>query len=161
MREGLLDRLDREIKKDKFYGMVVGTLIGIKKSGELIINFATNGSIITLSARSTVRLDDKDIGREVTVMFENGDCQKPVMTGLIQKPEVGKNPNNGQPKKMPIQFDMDGDSLQLTAQKEIVLRCGKGSITITRAGKIILRGTYLLNRSSGVNRIKGGSVQIN
>ena len=28
-------------------------------------------------------------------------------------------------------------------------------------GKVLIRGTYLLSRSSGVNRIKGGSVQIN
>ena len=33
--------------------------------------------------------------------------------------------------------------------------------TLTRAGKILIRGAYLLARSSGVNRIQGGSVQIN
>ncbi|MEP7119602.1 MAG: hypothetical protein ABJE95_01785, partial [Byssovorax sp.] len=35
------------------------------------------------------------------------------------------------------------------------------SITLTRAGKILIRGAYVLTRSSGVNRIQGGSVQIN
>ncbi|XXT19888.1 hypothetical protein WME94_57670 [Sorangium sp. So ce429] len=30
-----------------------------------------------------------------------------------------------------------------------------------RAGKILIRGEYLLVRASGVNRIQGGSVQIN
>ena len=49
----------------------------------------------------------------------------------------------------------------LKAQQEIVLECGKASITLTRAGKVLIRGAYLLSRSSGVNRIKGGSVQIN
>jgi hypothetical protein len=53
------------------------------------------------------------------------------------------------------------ERLELMAEKEIVLRVGDASITLTRAGKIILRGTYVLSRSSGVNRIKGGSVQIN
>ena len=53
------------------------------------------------------------------------------------------------------------DRLELVARREIVLRCGNASITLTRAGKIILRGTYVLSRSSGVNKIKGGSVQIN
>ncbi|MEW5071937.1 hypothetical protein AB1P14_09365, partial [Pseudomonas aeruginosa] len=38
---------------------------------------------------------------------------------------------------------------------------GKASITLTRAGKVIIRGAYLSSRSTGVNRIKGGSVQIN
>ena len=42
-----------------------------------------------------------------------------------------------------------------------MLRCGKASITLTREGKVLIKGAYLSSRSSGVNRIKGGSVQIN
>ena len=57
--------------------------------------------------------------------------------------------------------ELDGERLVFTADKEIVLRCGDASITLTKAGKVIIRGSYLLSRSSGVNRIKGGSVQIN
>ena len=49
----------------------------------------------------------------------------------------------------------------MTADREITLRCGKASITLTGAGKLLLHGAYLLSRSLGVNRIKGGSVQIN
>jgi uncharacterized protein (DUF2345 family) len=60
-----------------------------------------------------------------------------------------------------VTVDIDGQRLQFEAKDEIVLKCGKASITLTKAGKIIIRGTYLLSRSSGVNRIKGGSVQIN
>jgi hypothetical protein len=57
--------------------------------------------------------------------------------------------------------EADGERLVFSAEKEIVLRCGKSSITLTRAGKILIRGEYVLTRSSGVNRIQGGSVQIN
>jgi len=46
------------------------------------------------------------------------------------------------------------------AEEEIVLCYGKASITLTRAVKVLIRGAYLLNRSSGVNRIKGGSDQL-
>jgi hypothetical protein len=56
---------------------------------------------------------------------------------------------------------IDGKRVTFDAREEIVLRCGKASITLTKAGKVLIRGAYLLNRSSGVNRIKGGSVQIN
>ena len=49
----------------------------------------------------------------------------------------------------------------LTAKEQIVLRCGKASITLTSAGKVIVQGAYLSNRSSGVLRLKGGSVQLN
>lgn len=53
------------------------------------------------------------------------------------------------------------DELTLTATKQITIRCGASSITLTAEGKIILRGKYIVSRSSGVQRIKGGSVQIN
>lgn len=49
----------------------------------------------------------------------------------------------------------------VSAKEQLVLRCGKASITLTKAGKVLIKGSYVLSRSSGVNRIKGGSVQLN
>ncbi len=51
--------------------------------------------------------------------------------------------------------------LVISAAEQLTLRCGESSITLTAAGKIIIRGKYIVSRSSGVQRIKGGSVQIN
>jgi hypothetical protein len=51
--------------------------------------------------------------------------------------------------------------LEITARQQLTIRCGESSITLTAGGKIILRGKYIVSRSSGVQRIKGGSVQIN
>lgn len=56
---------------------------------------------------------------------------------------------------------LDGERLTLRADREIELSCGEASIVLTRAGKVILRGQYVLSHSAGVNKIKGGSVQIN
>jgi len=47
------------------------------------------------------------------------------------------------------------------AKKEIVLRCGKASITLTKAGKVMIKGTYVVSRSSGANKIKGASIALN
>jgi len=49
----------------------------------------------------------------------------------------------------------------VSAKEQLVLRCGKASITLTKAGKIVIDGAYISCRSSGVYRIKGGSVQLN
>ena len=57
--------------------------------------------------------------------------------------------------------DADSDHLVISAAKQITIQCGESSITLTAAGKIILRGKYIVSRSSGMQRIKGGSVQIN
>ncbi|HVE38427.1 MAG TPA: hypothetical protein VNM14_00980 [Planctomycetota bacterium] len=56
---------------------------------------------------------------------------------------------------------VDGKKVTLSGDEEVTLKCGKASITLTAAGKVLIKGEYLLSRSSGVNRIKGGAVQIN
>ncbi|MDZ7924903.1 MAG: DUF6484 domain-containing protein [Marinagarivorans sp.] len=56
---------------------------------------------------------------------------------------------------------IDGKSVVLEGQDEVVLRCGEASITLNKNGKISIRGKYILNRASDVNRILGASVQVN
>ncbi len=60
-----------------------------------------------------------------------------------------------------VDVDVDGERLVVTAKEQLVLRCGKASITLTREGKVLIQGAYISSRSSGVNRVKGGSVQLN
>ena len=42
-----------------------------------------------------------------------------------------------------------------------MLQCGRASLVLTRAGKVLVRGAYVSLRSSGMQRITGASVQIN
>ena len=56
---------------------------------------------------------------------------------------------------------IDGRRITLEATDEIVLRCGPASITLRRNGRVVMRGVQVETRAKGVNRIKGGSVQIN
>jgi hypothetical protein len=145
-------------------GVVIGVLVGLNKSGEPLVDFPGNPSGEHVPAHSTMVLGKDNIGRQVVLMFESGDPQKPIVMGLIQhaEEEQAKFPAIISSEQQPLMdVEVDGERLVFTGQKEIVLRCGKASITLTRAGKIIIRGAYLLSRSSGVNRIKGGSVQIN
>ena len=60
-----------------------------------------------------------------------------------------------------VDVDADGERLMVSAREQLVLRCGKASITLTKAGKVLIEGAYVSSRSSGVNRVKGGSVQLN
>ena len=60
-----------------------------------------------------------------------------------------------------IEVDADGQRVIISAKDQIVLRCGKASITLTQAGKVLIQGSYVLSQSTGTNRIKGGSVDIN
>ncbi len=142
---------DTDTIQERLDGVVIGILVDLPDPAAPVVAFPGNLAEAGLPARSTTRLELDHIGRQVALMFENGDPRRPLVIGLIQQP--------GQPP--PLVAEVDRERLVLTAQREIVLKCGKASITLTRAGKVILRGAYLLSRSSGVNRIKGGSVQIN
>lgn len=133
-------------------GVAIGLLMGFAESGEPLVVFAHNPSETAIPARSTAALGREDVGAEVALLFEGGDPRRPVIVGRLLRPE---------PASPPVTVERDGERLELTAEREIVLRCGEASITLTRAGKVLIRGTHLLSRSSGANRIKGASVQLN
>jgi hypothetical protein len=145
-------------------GVVIGTFVGLNAASEPMVNFPANPAGEHIPARSAVTLDKGEIGQEVALLFEGGDPHRPIIMGFIQHPErmPATSPESTRSESQnPIDAEVDGGRLVFTAKKEIVLRCGKASITLTRVGKVLIRGAYLLSRSSGVNRIKGGSVQIN
>lgn len=57
--------------------------------------------------------------------------------------------------------EVEGGIKVIQGKDELVLQCGKASITLRRNGKIILKGTYIETYSEGINRIKGCSIQFN
>ena len=113
-----------------------------------------------LRARTTIKLTQTQIGAQVVVMFENGDVRLPIIVGVLQQPI----PFSQIAEAMPVQqvsVNADNDRFVVSAEREIVLRCGDASITLTRTGKVIIKGNYIVSRSTGYNKIKGAAVDIN
>jgi len=154
--------------------IVLGDFVNIDEAGRPLVIFP--GQEEALVAVSTLEITPDMIGRQVALLFANGKLDTPVIMGLIHSPlnsiinnydVSGKIENdvdtdiqdNADTKQDEILID--GKRVVLEGKEEIVLKCGESSITLTKAGKILIRGKYLLNRSSGVNRIMGGSVQVN
>ena len=145
-------------------GVVIGAVVGVNESGQPVVDFVGNTAETPLAARSTVPFSAQDIGRDAVLIFVGGDLEQPIIVGLLQPSQPAPSPGSDEGvEESSAELDamIDGERIVLSAEKEIVLRCGKASITLTRAGKVLIRGAYLLSRSSGVNRVKGGSVQIN
>jgi hypothetical protein len=139
---------------------VVGRLVEVNSVRRAMVDFPDNPAGATLvEARSLVPLRAKDRGAEVLLAFEGGEATKPIIVGTLPNENADVLQDNHQP----AMFDavVDGETLTLTARSEIVIRCGKASITLTKAGKLLIQGEYVVSRSAGVNKIRGGSVQIN
>jgi hypothetical protein len=178
--------------------IMLGSLVAIDTSGNPLVSFPqlanvnalATGSIATgsIAAISTVAISHQHLGRQVALLFVNGDLLKPVIVGFIYSPLFdllenfsmlqNSDASSSEPsselnsesssesaaplESSPLQtINVDGKRVVIEGQEEIVLSCGESSITLTKAGKILIRGKYLVSRSSGVNRILGGSVQIN
>ena len=139
-------------------GVVIGELIGIKDEGHTpLILFPGQLGSAAVAARTVVDLYGPHIGRKVVLMFEGGDSGKPIVMGVVREGEGW--PLADRPGQ--VEVDADGERMIVSGKEQVVLRCGKASITLTKAGKVLIQGSYVLSRSSGVNRVKGGSVQLN
>jgi hypothetical protein len=159
--------------------VVIGEIEGLSARGEPLVNFPQNGGQQPVAAISTVAINVEHKGRQVALLFSAGDLSQPLIIGLIHSPlqdlidsfevttdhgEAGAGVSESpatQQADTRVEAGVDGKRVVIEGQDEVVLKCGEASITLTKAGKIIIRGRYLLNRSTGINRILGGSVQIN
>lgn len=139
-------------------GVCVGTLLGFADNGIIpLVIYPSQPGTAAIPARTIPDLRGAHIGRPVVLMFDRADPLQPIIMGCLQP----ASPWPLADKPAEVEVDADGQRLVVTAKEEIVLRCGQASITLTKVGKVLIKGTYVLSRSSGVNRIKGGSVQLN
>jgi hypothetical protein len=154
----LLQGATREAARASIEGVVVGELLAIiDESKTPLVRFPDAPGGGAVQARSTVDLHGAHIGAQLVLMFEHGDASHPIVLGVLR----GRTGWPLDDKPAQVDVDADGQRLVVSAKEQLVLRCGKASITLTKAGKVLIEGSYLLSRSTGVNRIKGGSVQLN
>ncbi len=134
--------------------IVIGTIAMMNEAGEVFVDHDFNPAGSPVRAELTVAIDAAAIGRRAALTFLGGDPMRPVVIGLLREaPATEASPA--------VVVQRDEERLVLSARQEIVLQCGKASITLTRAGKVLVRGAYVSLRSSGMQRITGASVHIN
>lgn len=139
-------------------GVVTGELLAITDEGRTpLVIYPGQPGAAALRSRTVVDLHGAHIGRRVVLLFEGGDALRPIVIGVLRDGDGW--PLADQPAQ--VEVDADGERMVVTAREQLVLRCGKASITLTRAGKVLIQGSHVSSHSTGVNRIKGGSVQLN
>ena len=127
----------------------LATFCGIGPQGEFLV--LEQGREAPAVALSGVALAMQDIGAPVVLAPARGPAGELIVLGRLQSSAVGST----------TRLCIDADRLLLQADRELELRCGPASIVLTRAGKVLIRGEYVLTRSKGANRIKGAYVDIN
>ena len=121
------------------------------RCGEAAITLLRNGKVslkgtsVETTAEGTLRVK----GRSVQVGApDTGDAARP--GEALPLPAPGPRPREA---AADIQVLQGGESL--------VLRCGKARLTLLRSGRILIQGTYVETHAEGVNRLLGGTVEIN
>lgn len=165
--------------------ILLGRLESIDEAGNAVVSLPHMPLFQQSIALATIPVLPQHIGRQVALMFTQGADPLPIIMGLIYSPlqhvldNVLANTSNtdvidevvfAEPQAAKTDASqnlsensiyIDGKHLVLEGHEEVVLRCGEASITLNRSGKISIRGKYLLSRATGMNRILGGSVQVN
>ncbi|HET8932859.1 MAG TPA: DUF6484 domain-containing protein [Polyangiales bacterium] len=160
----------RVLPRADFHAPRVGRIVKVDEQGQAWVDFAGNPTGRPVSARSVLdaaapptAAPDALVGAEVLLTFENADPLLPIVTGIVRarlQPEPSVPAVTLAPGTLKDVL-VDGRQLVFSAQQQILLRCGKSSVLLRRDGKVVIRGTHLLSRSSGANKIKGASIDLN
>lgn len=136
----------------------IGKLVAIADNGaRALVMFPGQSGAAAIPARTVVDVHGGHVGADVVLMFEDGAASCPIIMGVLRtgrERSLPEKPGN-------VEVQADGERLLVTASEQLVLRCGSASITLTKAGKVLIQGTYISQRSSGVLRVKGGAVHLN
>jgi len=131
-------------------GVSIASFAGFNADGQFLV--ALSDELEPVTALSTIGFAENEVGAKVVVAFEKSHGHGPIIIGRLQE----RTASAASPT-----FKLDGERLVLRAEREIELRCGEASIVLTQAGKVLIRGNYVLTRSRGANKIKGAYVDIN
>lgn len=167
--------------------ILLGRLESIDDAGNAIVSLPDVPLFQKCIAISTIPVLPINIGRQIALMFTQAPTSQPIIMGFIYSPlqqvldtvlantqsnntdadelvfskPIIKEDNIDVQDRAESALYVDGRQLVLEGHEEVILRCGEASITLHKSGKISIRGKYLLSRATGVNRILGGSVQVN
>jgi hypothetical protein len=152
-----------------FSGHVIGRIVAVSEEEQATVDFPGNpgGPVLARSildaAAAPLAERGALVGTKVVLLFEDGDPALPIICGVVSdrlRPKASV-PVVKLEKGAVRDVLVDGRQLVFDAEQQILLRCGKSSVLLRRDGKVVVRGTNLLSRSSGPNKIKGGSIDLN
>lgn len=128
---------------------LIGLISTFDHAGYAVVNFSIEDKQYNVKANTTVELSLEQVGQQCLIVFNQGNIEHPIITGLIQQPTSID--------------DLMGEDKPIVIHSEtgIILKCGSSRIELTEDGTINIQGMHINSQAYGPNRIKGGSVKIN
>jgi hypothetical protein len=157
---GVRDRVER------IEGPRVGVVV-TARAGAVTIDYEGNPRG-PLAARVSAAIDDAALEvaarerQDALIFFDGGDPGKPVLTALLRSatPHIDAVLAGPLPAAEKV-AKVDGKRVLIEGREEVVLKCGKATLTLRRDGKVVLRGVNVTTQADGVHKVRGGKVEIN
>ena len=138
-----------EKRQARYPYSLLGQIASIDETGYASVHFSLAGKDYRFKSHTTIPLNPEHIGQQCVIVFNHGNIDEPIITGVIQPPRA-------------IQTVSDADQpVVIQSETGIVLKCGASRIELSQDGTINIQGMHINNQAYGPNRIKGGSVKIN
>lgn len=156
MPSGFMHWNERMTSNKGQQGVLVGEVASTDALDVVWLRLPGMDGRLTRAAVTLCDTEELSPGRRVAVMFQTSEQVGAVVLGpVVAELPLGQNePATPEPLPRP-------DTLSFDAERSITLRCGKSSIQLLADGNVLIRGSYVLSRASGTNRIRGGNIQIN
>lgn len=149
-------------------GFTVGRYLGNDAGGRPLVALGQEAVAVTARCMSGFAgwpaEDGFTRGVPVLLALDEAAGGQPVIIGLVHDTaEARPAPTRTLLEQAlpPLTVAADGKRVLIEASQEVVLMCGKGSITLESNGRVVIKGTELVSKASGSNRIRGASVSIN
>jgi hypothetical protein len=129
-------------------GLSIGRLTGVDENGAPMVRTKLDVVAPALVAWMPAPPRWSECIGQRVVLAHVDELESPIVVALLDSPEARGS------AVLPR-------AIKLESEQAITLKCGRSSIELRADGHVSVHGSHIVSRSSGPNKIKGGSVDIN
>jgi hypothetical protein len=140
--------------------VVLGHLDGVDDEGRVLFRAERDNEsapvLVGIEISDGALVKAARLGRRAFVLA--GADGTRILAGLVRE-RVKSEARDARPGELEVR--MEGETLCLSAEKEIELRCGRSRIVMHKDGRVTVSGSHLLQSATGPIRVKGATIALN